>query len=258
MSERNPDPSSRVIILIGLVVLGLLIAGGVVAWGLSHGFGPQKKETQSQTYTDAVTAIDIHSDSGEVTIKAGAEGEIKVERTLHWYNTKPKVDEKFEGTTFKVYDDQNCNCGIDYVITVPKSVSAKLDIDSGDLSIEGVTGAVDVTADSGNVTLEDLPGALTINASSGDIRGDRLSGATATVTASSGSVNLTFTTAPSSLDLNVDSGDVDVTVPNVAEGYKTNVKADSGDVDTDGLTKNDSSARSITIDVDSGNVTVKS
>lgn len=258
MSERNPDPSSRVIILIGLVVLGLLIAGGVVAWGLSHGFGPQKKETQSQTYTQAVTALDLHSDSGHMTVKTGSDGEIKVERTLYWYNTKPTIDEKFEGTTFKVWDDQNCNCGIDYTITVPKSVSAKIDVDSGDVEIADVTGAVDLSADSGNVTLRNLPGALTLKVSSGDIEGTGLTGPSAVVEASSGSVELSFGNAPNSLDLDVDSGDVTIRVPAVDGGYRTDVKADSGDVDTSGVQSNSASTRTIKIDVDSGNATVRS
>lgn len=258
MSERNSDPSSRVIILIGLVVLGLLIAGGVVAWGLSHGFGPQKKESQTQTYTQAVTALDLHSDSGEMKIKTGPDGEIKVERTLYWYNTKPTIDEKFDGTTFKVWDDQSCNCGIDYTITVPKNVTAKIDVDSGDVEISDVLGAVDVTADSGNVTLRNLPGALTVNVSSGDVEGTGLTGSSAVVDASSGSVDLTFSSAPNSLDLNLNSGDVTIRVPAVDGGYRTDIKADSGDVDTSDLVVNSASTRSIVIDVDSGNATVRS
>lgn len=258
MSQRNSDPSSRVIILIGLVVLGLLIAGGVVVWGIAHGFGPRKQESQSQTYTQAVTAVEVLSDSGHVTIQPGADGEVQVSRSLHWYSDKPKVDEKFTGTTFKVTDDQACNCSIDYVITVPAGVSVKVDVDSGDVDVNGITGRVDVKADSGSVDLRDLTGELGIKVSSGDVNGFGLTGPSATVDASSGNVDLTYSGAPNSLDLSVDSGDVEVTVPAVDGGYRTDVTADSGDVDTAGVQTNSASTRRITIDVDSGNATVKS
>lgn len=256
MAENN-DQSSRAIILIGLVVLGLLIAGGLVVWGVSNGFGPKKTEEQSQTYAQTATRIEVRSDSGEVDIKPGNAGEVKVERTLRWYNTKPTIDETWSDTTFKVVSDCPGNCSIDYVITVPPDVSVYLDIDSGNGKVRDVTGTVEATLDSGDLEFSGLSNTLTVSMSSGNLDASQITSDNATFAVSSGDIDVTFAEAPTKLEVDADSGDVDVKVPVSPDGYKVITEVDSGETTID-VTKNDASTHAITATVDSGNVRVSS
>src|ERR1043165_1725471 len=199
MAENN-DQSSRAIILIGLVVLGLLIAGGLVVWGVTNGFGPKKTEAQSQTYTQAVTSIEVQSGSGEVEIKPGTDGEVKVERTLKWYTNKPTIDETWNGTAFKVVSDCTGNCGIDYVITVPPSVNVHLDVDSGNGKIRDITGTVDATLDSGDLEFSGLSNTVNVTMSSGNLDASQMTSKNVVLAVNSGDIDITFAEAPTMLD----------------------------------------------------------
>lgn len=256
MAENN-DQSSRAIILIGLVVLGLLIAGGLVVWGVTNGFGPKKTEAQSQTYAQAVTRIEVESDSGEVEIKPGAAGQVAVERTLKWYNTKPTVNETWNGTTLKIVSDCTGNCGIDYVITVPPEVSVLLDIDSGNAKLRDVTGTVDATLDSGDLEFSGLSNTVNVTMSSGNLDASQMTSDNVNLSVSSGDIDITFAEAPTLLDLEADSGNIDVKVPAAPDGYKVTTEVDSGESSID-VTRNDASTHAINANVDSGDVRVSS
>lgn len=256
MAENN-DQSSRAIILIGLVVLGLLIAGGLVVWGVSNGFGPRETEDQAQTYAQDATRVEVASDSSEVEIRTGNDNEVKVERRLHWYNNKPKVQETWDGTTFKVLSQCSGNCGIDYVIIVPPDVSVMLDMDSGSGKISNVTGTVDATLDSGDLELTGLSNTITVTTSSGNLDGSQLTSDSATLNVDSGDIDLTFTEAPTLLDLEADSGNIEVRVPVSPDGYKVSTDVSSGDTNIE-VSKNDASTHVINANVDSGDVRVSS
>ena len=256
MAENN-DQSSRAIILIGLVVLGLLIAGGLVVWGVSNGFGPRETEDQAQSYAQDATRVEVSSDSGEVEIRTGDDAEVKVERTLHWYTTKPTVNETWDGTTFKVVSNCTGNCGIDYVITVPPDVSVLLDMDSGSGKVRNVTGTVDATLDSGDLEVSGLSNTLTVTTSSGNFDGSQLTSKNVTLNVDSGDIDVTFTEAPTLLNMEADSGNIDVKVPVSPDGYKVTADADSGGASVD-VIKNDLSTHVITASVDSGDVRVSS
>ena len=61
--------------------------------------------------------------------------------------------------------------------------------------------------------------------------------------------------APQLLSAHTDSGDVDLDVP--AERYRVDADADSGDVNLEGLLRDDRAARHIDARSDSGDVTVR-
>lgn len=256
MSE-NKDQSGRAIILIGLVVLGLLIAGGLVVWGVSNGFGPRETEDQAQTYAQEATRVEVKSDSGEVEIRTGNDAEVTIERRLYWYSNKPKVDETWDGTTFKVVSNCTGNCGIDYVITVPPNVSVLLDMDSGSGKVRDVTGTVDATLDSGDLELSGLSNTITVTTSSGNLDASQLTSKNVTLNVDSGDIDVSFAEAPTLLAMEADSGNIDVTVPVSPDGYKVTADADSGSEDIK-VTKNDLSTHVITASVDSGDVRVSS
>ncbi|MEV0644779.1 DUF4097 family beta strand repeat-containing protein [Phytomonospora sp. NPDC050363] len=256
MSEPK-DQSSKAIILIGLVVLGLLIAGGLVVWGATNGFGPRKTETQNQTYAQTATHIDVDSDSGEVEIRPGNDGEVKVERKLEWYSNKPTVNESWDGTTFKVVSDCSGNCGIDYIITVPPSVSVKLQIDSGNAKLRDVTGTVDATLDSGDLEFSGLSNTLNVTMSSGNLDASQITSKQVTLGVSSGDLSIAFAEPPTLLDMEVDSGGVDVKLPVSPDGYRVITEVSSGDTEI-GVERNDASTHEIKANVDSGDVQVSS
>ena len=67
---------------------------------------------------------------------------------------------------------------VDYAIELPAGAGATVEAASGDITISGLTGAVQVNTASGDVTLTDLSGAVTASTISGDQRLVNLTGET--------------------------------------------------------------------------------
>jgi DUF4097 and DUF4098 domain-containing protein YvlB len=128
------------------------------------------------------------------------------------------------------------SCGVDYKVEIPKGLAVDLDSGSGNLTLRGLTGDIDVFVGSGDVDASDLAGKKVVGE------------------AGSGNIELKYTTAPVSAKIEVGSGDVVLQVPNGA--YDVSTDTGSGDanvkVKTDG-----SSPYKISLASGSGDVSVQ-
>jgi DUF4097 and DUF4098 domain-containing protein YvlB len=112
-----------------------------------------------------------------------------------------------------------------------------------------------VHGDSGDISAERLAGHLMLTTDSGNVAGHDLNPATMSATTDAGNVDLDFSTQPVSIHANSDSGDVEVTVPAGGE-YRVDATTNAGDVEVQGILRNDHAGRSITATADAGDVTV--
>jgi DUF4097 and DUF4098 domain-containing protein YvlB len=115
---------------------------------------------------------------------------------------------------------RNCNCdaSVDFIVQVPRStryVFEKIASMSGDVRVEGVTGAVHATAMSGDVRVGVVDGTVEATAMSGDVEVD--------IDRLEGSGDLTFTSMSGNVELRLPS-DVDAEV---------SIRTVSGDITTD-------------------------
>lgn len=138
-------------------------------------------------------------------------------------------------------------CGFDYQVAVPPSVHAVLTNGSGDETVRGLSGPVNVSTDSGDIHAQTLSGPLTMTDHSGDVSGSALSGPQVVIkndsgdiivsglssrdvsaSDSSGNITLTFTAVPNSVRVLNDSGDVTIVLPRGTTTYNVSATADSG------------------------------
>lgn len=105
---------------------------------------------------------------------------------------------------------------IDLVIRVPKNFSLKLSsVNYGVISVENVSGNLEVSSVNGGITLANVSGSASVNTVNGHI--------TATFREVTRDVPMAFTTL---------NGNVDITFPSAVK-LNTKIKTDSGDIYTD-------------------------
>jgi DUF4097 and DUF4098 domain-containing protein YvlB len=113
--------------------------------------------------------------------------------------------------------DCNCEASIRFEVKVPRSTSYifdRISTASGDVSVQGVSGELNVSTASGDVEVTDVMGRSTVTVASGDIK---IKGAAGSVTARSASgdvsVEIVRLESTDSLEFTSASGDVNVSVP---------------------------------------------
>lgn len=199
-----------------------------------------RQETTSRRHDVAIDRVEIDSDSGDLQVKAGADGSATVDQTLRWTgDAKPTVTESVDGTVLRV--TARCpgrgtdRCEAAFVVTVPKAAAAKAELGAGELRVTGLAGDQDLTANAGGVTADGL--------TAGQVGARSRAGA----------VELTFAAAPRSVDAESTAGAVTVRVPGGPYAVSADTTAGSTDVDV----PTDASAPSrITASSTAGDVTV--
>jgi hypothetical protein len=132
--------------------------------------------------------------------------------------------------------------------------AVKLETGSGDVNATGLTGDSDLNTSSGDVNVRALRGTTTLRTGSGDVNAENLATRDITADTASGDVELDFAAAPRIVDASTASGDVNVSLP---EGGTYRVEADPGSGDQHLNVKIDPSAtRVVRAQTSSGDVTV--
>src|SRR4051794_36464806 len=240
---------------LGLVCV-VLFAGGALALA-SAAF--TRTDHRSRGLDGDVARVVVATGSGDVTLRPGGAGRVTVNETRHFWLRKPKLDVALRDGVLAIRVD--CGrfgpgCSDDLDLTVPPGVErTSVDADSGDVSVSGMRGTVDLRADSGDVDAADITGTLTLSADSGDVSASGVRADDVKASADSGDVDLALVAPPRRASASADSGDVSVDVP--AGRYHVVADADSGDVSVEGLLRDDTAASNIDAHADSGDVSVR-
>lgn len=264
----------------------VLVGAVLMVSGCGYGLGAQDNQATDDTALhQTIGEVRLASGPGDVTIQVGSTA--SVHRVVHYKgNRKPGPSTTVAGGVLTL---NGCgdNCTADYTVTLPTkamidgstssgnitvsgAVSVDVHADSGDVSLVGVSGQVnvatssgDVTAagsgadvqartDSGDVTVHGVAGSATVQTNSGQIVADGLKGARTSVHDSSGDISVSADVAQN-LDLQDNSGGITVTVPNGS--YRVNASTDSGDRNV-GISDDPNARFSITARTNSGDVRI--
>lgn len=218
---------------IALVLVGLLLLASQM-FGRGIGFASVGGAITLVDQTLPGNRIELSATASDVTVRAWDGPGIHVEATQRGgsrgdYN----VDISRSGDTVRVTESARgffwclfCARGLSYQISVPANAQADIHTASGEIDVEGLSGAVSLGTTSGDVRGEDLSGGLTVGTSSGEVRLQDVSGklyattisgdvrledgkiAGATVKTTSGQVELDGVAG--ALDLGTVSGDITV------------------------------------------------
>src|SRR4051794_39355522 len=158
------------------------IAGGVVVCvitAVAGIFAVNSLFDSSKTEKFAVTApvqkLVVAADAGDVKVVATDADRVTVRRTTHWVTSEPKPTQTVSGGVLRLDDDcggwTTFRCETNYQIEVPRGLAVDVKIDSGDVDVRGVSGAVNLASGSGDVSGHGLAGTrLRATSDSGDVR----------------------------------------------------------------------------------------
>ena len=224
-----------------LLVSGVLFVVCGFAVGVSEAF--KHDRTTTETISRHIDRVVVRADTGRVHLEGTDAPRVMVREKLQWLWKRPHVRTTLHGSTLAVSarcpDTGPVNrCKADLDLAIPFDADVVVQGDSGDISAERLAGHLQLTTNSGDVRGQDLnPISVRANTDAGD-------------------VELDFTTQPVSVSANSDSGDVDVAVPKGGE-YRVDATTDAGDVNVEGILRNDRALRSISATADAGDVTVR-
>ena len=133
--------------------------------------------------------LEVQTHSGDVTIRTGSAGSVSIHGKIfvgeHWLfgNRHDDVSEieqhpplRQEGNSIRIdYVDAH-DISVDYEITVPAETRIRSHSGSGDQTIEGTHGNVDLQTGSGDVKLSRLTGEIRLQTGSGNLRAREISG----------------------------------------------------------------------------------
>lgn len=218
---RTTNPTTRPRRRIGWMMAGGLLALATLGWSslqavalLAHRTTTERREFPAAE----VRSVDVTTDGGDVRIVAGSGDQITVTATIEEGIHSPKNTQRITGGVLSI--SSGCPawsvawCDVSYVIELPPDLAVRVETETGDVTLSGLTNTLTITTDTGNVNATAVgPGAVSI-------------------TSDTGTVDLTFGTSPSALTVATDTGDIDVVVPADGRAYLLSAKADTGDVST--------------------------
>ncbi|MEV6924216.1 hypothetical protein AB0M46_06860 [Dactylosporangium sp. NPDC051485] len=197
--------------------------------------GSEQTATNSFEVKDDVSVVEVDSEGGGVTIKAGSGPTIKVTETQRYRTDKPNRKQSLDGGEL-ILASTGCpknDCSISYEIEMPSTLSVRLDSSGGRISLTGLTGLVDVQSDGGSLSGEGLaPPELTARTGGGP-------------------VDLKITQAPNRIDVDSEGGNVNLRL--TSDGYA--LEADLGGGKQSGTVKVEkASAHKVRVNTGGGNL----
>ena len=203
--------------------------------------------------------LEVLTHSGDITVRAGQSGSIFIRGKIfvgdRWFSGGRRGDVaeleknppiRQTGNSIKIDYPGMRNIAIDYEITVPAETSFRARSGSGDQTIDGIHGKVDLEAGSGDLRLSSIQGEVHAHTGSGNIDVRDLSGPF-TADAGSGDIKLD---ARGTGDIRVHTGSGNIQLQDVKGTLRA--EAGSGDVNVAGAQTGEWEVRT-----GSGNVTLR-
>ncbi len=136
-------------------------------------------------------------------------------------------------------------------------ILCKGDFCNADFSAEVPLGtAISADTENGSVTLIDVDGDISSRVMGGDFTGIGLGGGSLDLELDEGAVAIAWKVAPADVRIGVGAGDVELTLP--AGSYRCDLTSSEGEVDSSAITCDDAADVTLSVLVQTGNITVKS
>ncbi|WP_441245353.1 DUF4097 family beta strand repeat-containing protein [Kitasatospora sp. McL0602] len=210
-SSRQANPRTVTRYPAMVAPLAVTVALGAVLTGCG---GKVTAETHSYQVADRITTLQVRSPGGTVEVVAGTQDTVQVTETVRYDGDKPTVGHTTSGGALSL-EASECGhgighrvCQVSYRVEVPKSVEVKIRNTGGDVTVTGLSGALDLTADGGAVRVA-------------EVTSKRL-----TAHADGGTVTAKFAAAPDMVDIDSAGGSVTAQLPDAA--YAVDATTDGG------------------------------
>ena len=216
--------------------------GLVVLFATTIVFASTPQGTFDRTFSvSGPVDLEVLTRSGDVTVRTGSSSAVIIHGKIfvgdRWLRggRQGEVNEieqhppiRQEGNSIHIDYLTAHDISVDYEITVPPDTTVRSRSGSGDQTIEGPRGNVDIQTGSGDLRLARLTGEIRLQTGSGDVRAHEISG---TVKGGAGSGDIEIEeTGPGDVDLHTGSGNINVR--GIQGGF--HAEAGSGDITAEG------------------------
>ena len=220
----------------GFLAVSLMI----VALSASVAFASTPQGTFDKTFhVSGPVDLEVLTRSGDVIVRNGPEGSVSIHGKIfvgdHWLFGNRHVDVsdieqhpplRQEGSSIRIDYVNAHDISVDYEITVPAETTIRSRSGSGDQTIEGTHGNIDLQTGSGDIKLSRLAGEIRLQTGSGNVRGREISGP---VRGGAGSGDIEVEeSGPGDVDLHTGSGNI------TARGIQGAFHAETGSGDITG------------------------
>ncbi len=215
----------------------------VIVMACSFAFASSPQGTFDKTFqVSGPVDLEVQTRSGDVIVRSGPAGTVSIHGKIfvgdHWLfgNRHTDVSDieqhpplRQDGNSIRVDYVNAHDISVDYEITVPAETSVRTHSGSGNMTIEGTHGNVDLQTGSGDVILTRVTGELRLQTGSGNVRAREISGAVRGG-AGSGDIELQEN-GTGDIDLHTGSGNV--TARGIHGAF--HAEAGSGDITGEGM-----------------------
>jgi len=254
-NQRIPHLQTSILARFSFAALGLAV---LFASTIAIASTPQGHFDKTLQVSGPVNLY-VETGSGDIVVRSGASGSVSIRAKIyvgdHWLfgNRQTDVSDieqhppvRQDGNSIHIEKVTARNVSIDYEITVPADATIRSHSGSGNETIEGTHGNVDVTTGSGDVKLSRLTGEIHLQTGSGNVRALEIAGP---VRGGAGSGDIEVNEiASGDIDLRTGSGNVSV------RGIQGGLRAETGSGD---ITAEGAQAGAWEIRTGSGNVHVR-
>jgi DUF4097 and DUF4098 domain-containing protein YvlB len=234
--NRKESSISAILIRTGIVILAAVL---VVS---SAAFASTPQGTFDKTFqVSGPVDLEIETRSGDVIVRGGPAGSVSIHGKIfvgdHWLfgNRHTDVSEieqhpplRQDGNSIRIDYANIRDISVDYEISVPAETTVRTHSGSGDLTIEGTHGNLDLQTGSGDIKLSRVSGDLHIQTGSGNLRAREISGSVRGG-AGSGDIELEET---GSGDVDLRTGSGNITAHGIHGAF--HAEAGSGDITGEG------------------------
>jgi DUF4097 and DUF4098 domain-containing protein YvlB len=185
--------------------------------------------------------LEVETHSGDITVRTGAGGSVSIHGKIYaghsWLFGAQKTDVsdivqrpplRQDGNNIYIDYVTTHDISVDYEITVPAETSVRAHSGSGNLTIEGTRGNIDLQSGSVDIKLANVTGEVRLQTGSGNVRARQVSG---TVRGSAGSGDFEIEESGAG-DVDLHTGSGNIVVRGIQGGFHG--EAGSGDITAEG------------------------
>lgn len=258
--------------------VGLVLSLAAIGWGALNLISVLGRTTDQRSATLPATSdrLSVHSSGGAVRVTGGDVTDVRITTKLRYGLGEPRLTQESGPDGIRL--EASCPwwssiCSTSYEIVVPRRFEVKAESSGGSVTVRGVTGRVEASSSGGSirllevsgpvsanssgggVTVDGAGGSVQLHSSGGSITGNALRATHVRADSSGGGVRLTFAVPPDLVNAESSGGSVQVSVPDVAGGYRVDATASGGsrtvevpiDPDSPRLISADSSGGSVRV-----------
>lgn len=220
-------------------------------------------DTQNQVFnhttqgTVPITEVVVSVDLGTVQVTSSETTQVKSAAVARWVGDKPEVEFVQEGTKLMISAscaESNEFCDISLAFDMPTDAKLTIEGSTTEVTVASLRGPATIDLNEGDISLEQISGTLDVATHKGSISATGLNAARATMLAWSGKIDAEFKAPIVNVHAETGYGDIHLKVPDMA--YDVAAKTNEGNIDVDVKQASDGRRLITALATESGNISI--